>query len=130
MKRSIEEVVLVAYVICVYFGLPVAIIAGWIHWAKRRGSVTLLSLFSVVAFGLATCSALIALSSLVYAHRIGGFPFYDPRLMRIYRWGGWLSLVAVVLGLIGCWRRGPLRWYAPICAAGMLIFWGWSAMGE
>jgi hypothetical protein len=41
MKRSIEEVILVAYVICVYFGLPVAIIAGWIHWAKRRGSVNL-----------------------------------------------------------------------------------------
>src|SRR5215472_8305851 len=128
MKSTIEEVVLVAYVICVYFGLPAVIIAGWIHWAKRRGSMTLWSQLSLVAFGLATSSALLALGSIIYAHTIGGFPFYDPRLLRIYRWGGLLSLVAI--GVAGCWRRTPLRWYAPLCAAGMLIFWFISAMGE
>jgi hypothetical protein len=130
MKSAVEQVLFVVFFISLYLGLPIAIITGWIHWSKRRASMTLSSLPSLAAFGLATCSALLALGSLVYAHTVGGFPFYDPSLMRIYRWGAWLSLAATALGVIGLWPRSPLRWYAPLCAVGMLIFWSMSAMSE
>lgn len=45
-----------------------------------------------------TASGLLAVSSLVWAHAIGGFPYYDPRLLRMYRWGGLLSLSSLVFG--------------------------------
>jgi hypothetical protein len=84
----------------------------------------------MIGFFLATCSALLAFGGLLYAHAIGGFPFYDPRLMRLHRWGARLSLAGIVLGIIGCFRRNTLRWYAPICSVGVFIFWFGAAMGE
>jgi len=130
MKSAPELVLLFIYVLGFYVALPAAIIAGWFRWAKRQGPATTFSILSSLALGLATCSALLALGTRIYAHAIGGFPFYDPRLMRIYRWGLLLSLGGIVLGLIGCWRRSPLRWLAPACAAGIFIFWWFTALSE
>lgn len=130
MKNPAESVFLVAYVLCIYVALPVAILSGWIHWAKQPKSLTPFSVLSMVGFFLATCSALLAIGGLLYAHAIGGFPFYDPRLMRLYRWGGRLSLAGIALGIIGCFRRNTLRWYAPICSVGVLIFWFGAAFAE
>jgi hypothetical protein len=129
-KSIPEEIVLVVFVITIYGALPAAIIAGWIRWVRWRTPGTRFSSLSLLAFGLATCSGLLALISLIYAHAIGGFPYYDRRLLRFYRWGGILADVGFVLGMLGCWRRNPLRWYAPLCALGMSVFWAAAAMGE
>ena len=59
----------------------------------------LFPILSLIGFVLATASGLLALSSVVYAHVIGGFPYYDPRLLRIYAWGGVLSLSGIVFGI-------------------------------
>jgi hypothetical protein len=32
--------------------------------------------------------------------------------------------------VFGCWHRNPVRWYAPLCALGMSVFWVAAAMGE
>ena len=130
MKTAAEYGMLIAYVVFMYVALPVGIILGWRRWLKRRESITSLTAVSLVAFSLATCSVLLALASLIYAYVIGGFPFYDPRLMRIYRWGLLLSLGGIVLGLIGCRRRSPVRWLAPVCAAAIFIYWVVAAVGE
>ena len=106
------------------------ILGGWIHWAKQPKSWMPFSVLSMSGFFLATCSALLAFGSLLYAHAIDGFPFYGALLMRIYHWGSWLSLAGFVLGIIGCFRRNTLRWYAPICSLGIFIFWFGAAMGE
>ena len=130
MKHLLEQVFLFVYATVIYLALLLAIVAGWIGWARRRTSETPFSLLSLVAFGLCTCSALLAVSSVAYAHVIGGFPFYDPRLLRIYRWGTLLSVCGVVFGIVGIWRHSRLRWYAPLCAAGMLLFWFFAASSE
>jgi hypothetical protein len=65
----------------------------------------------------------LAISSLIYAHLIGGFPFYDPRLMRIFRWGALLSLMGFLFGVEGAWRSSTLRWHAIAGSAGTLFFW-------
>jgi hypothetical protein len=111
------------FVVIAYIVLPAAIVWGWVRWLRRAQPHTLLSALSLVALGLGSASALLAFSSIIYAHVIGGFPFYDPRLLRIYRWGTLLSLSGLVCGIIGIWRPGPLRWLAPACAVGTFLYW-------
>jgi hypothetical protein len=130
MKIVIEEIALIVFVIAVYAVLPAAIVVAWIRWVRGKAPETWLSRSSLLALGLATCSGLLAMISLVYAHAIGGFPYDDPRLLRFYRWGGVLADAGFVLGIIGCWGRNPVRWYAPLCALGMSVFWVAAAMGE
>jgi len=130
MKTITERIALIAFAITLYAVLPASIILGWIRWARGKEQETWLSRLSLLAFGLATLSGLVALISVAYAHAIGGFPYYDPRLLRFYRWGGILADAGLVLGIIGCFRRNSLRWYAPLCALGMSAFWAAAAMGE
>jgi hypothetical protein len=73
VKSPVESVFLVAYVLCIYVALPVAVLGGWIHWAKQPKSLTLFSVLSMIGFFLATCSALFAFGGLLYAHAIGSF---------------------------------------------------------
>jgi hypothetical protein len=86
--------------------------------------------FAGIGFVLATASAVLAVSTVIYAHHIGGFPYYDPRLLRIYRWGALLSLTGMAFALGGVWRRGPLQWLAPVCTFGTLLYWFGAASGE
>jgi hypothetical protein len=93
---------------------------------------TLSSNLSLVGFAFAIASGLLAVSSMLYARAIGGFPFYDPLLLRIFRWGFLLSFVGLTLATIGALRPRPgrLRFLPVICAAVTLIFWLLTAMGE
>jgi hypothetical membrane protein len=130
MNKVAQPVILILYVVGMYIALPAAMIWGWVRWLKRKQPRTPFSILSLIGFALATVSGLLATSSVLYAHAIGGFPFYDPLLLRIYRWGALLSLSGTAFALIGVWRPGPLRWHAPTCAVGTLLFWFAAAMGE
>ena len=106
-----------------YFVLPVVLIWGWARWTNLAKPRTAASILSLAGFVLATASALLAVSSIAYAQAIHGFRFYDPGVMRIFRWGFLLSLGAIVLGLGGVSRPSSLRWHAPVAAIGTLAFW-------
>jgi hypothetical protein len=127
---AVETIVMFVFAIGVYVGLPALMMWGWARWFRRTQARTLPVILSLIGLTLATASGLLAVSSVLYAHAIGGFPFYDPRLLRIYRWGGLLSLSGLVFGIAGVWRPGPVRWLAPVCSVGTLLFWFVSAMGE
>jgi len=124
------SVLLFPFALVLYAGIPALMVWGWARWFGRTQPRTLPAILSLIGFALATASGLLAVSSVVYAHVIGGFPYYDPRLLRIYAWGGVLSLSGIVFGIAGIWRPGPLRWHAPACSLGTLLFWFVSAMGE
>jgi hypothetical protein len=124
------EILVMLFRVGFYVGVPVLPIWGWVRWLRRTQPRTLPSILSLIGLTLATASALLAISSTLYAHAIGGFPYYDPRLLRIYRWGGLLSLAGIVFGIAGVWRPGPVRWLAPVCSLGTALFWFASAMGE
>ena len=113
-----------------YFVLPTALIWGWARWINLPKLRTVSSILSLTGFVLATASALLGVSSIAYAQGIHDFRFYDPRLMRMFRWGFLLSLGAIVFGLGGVWRSSSVRWHAPVAAIGTLAFWVMAAEGE
>ncbi len=130
MLKAVETVLVVLLAVGIYGGVPALTLWGWARWFGRTQPRTVPVILSLIGFTLATASGLLAVSSVLYAHAIGGFPYYDPRLLRMYRWGGLLSLSGLVFGMAGVWRPGPVRWLAPICSFGTLLFWFASAMGE
>src|SRR5437762_7594044 len=65
-----------------FFVLPAIMIWGWARWGKRKEERRA-SLFSCIGFALATSSGLLAIGSFLYSVAIGGFPFYDHRLLKI-----------------------------------------------
>lgn len=123
-----SRVLPIIFVAGAYVLLPALIIVGWVRWAGRRqtGDTRL----SLTGFALGTASALLAIGAMLYAHSAGGFPFYDPALLKIYRFGLLLSVVGLVFGVVGLRRSSPIRWYAPVAAVGTLLFWLAAAAGE
>jgi len=116
--------------IAVLASTPPLLIWGWVRWAKRREPRAIFSVLSLIGFSLATASALLAISSAIYGQMIGGFPYYDPRLLKIYACGALISLAGIIFAIGGVWRGGPLRWHAPACAVGLLFFWAMLASSE
>jgi hypothetical protein len=129
MNKAVE-IPIVLFRVGFYLGVPALLIWGWVRWFRRTQPRTLPVILSLIGLALATASSLLAVSSVLYAHAIGGFPYYDPRLLRFYRWGAVLSLSGLVFGIAGVWRPGPVRWLAPVCSLGTALFWFASAMGE
>ena len=108
---------------------PVMLIWGWVRWVRLPKPRTVASVLSLIGFVLATASALLAVLTTGYA-QIHHFPYYDPLLLRIFRWGVLLALCGIVFGVGGVWRPSSLRWHAPVSGLGMLAFWIMAASGE
>ena len=113
-----------------YVVAPLMLVWGWVRWADRPKTRTACSILSMTGFIFASASATLAILSVGYAEITHGFPFYDPRLLRIFRWGILLSLSGLLFGVSGIWRHNSLRWHAPVSALGMLAFWIVAASGE
>jgi hypothetical protein len=93
---------------------------------------SLYSKLSLVGFVFAIASGLFAVVSILHIRAIGGVPYYDPRLMRIYRWGFLLSSIALTSSVIGALRPSThrLRSVAVVCALVVSFFWLFTASGE
>jgi len=112
-----------------YVVSPPMLIWGWARWLGRPKERSVSSILSFIGFILATAAAVLAVLSVAYA-QVHHFPFYDPLLLRIIRWGALLSLVGFLFGISGVWRASSLRWHTPVCALGTLAFWIVAAEGE
>jgi hypothetical protein len=104
--------------------IPALLVWGWIRWWKGKSNPLCLSAkLSLVGFSLATASATLALGTHLYARFVHSFPFSDPTLMKIYAVGCLLSIVGIALAFAGTGRPNAVRWLAPVCAVGTLVFW-------
>jgi hypothetical protein len=119
MLASILWLIAVATVLVI----PALLLWGWIRWIRTEIPHTLASTLSLIGFSFATSSAVLAIFAHLYARFIRSFPFYDPVLLKIYACGCLLSSLGIAFAVGGTARRGPLRWLAPACAFGTLIFW-------
>jgi hypothetical protein len=124
------EFVFEAAWISVEFAIPVGLIWGWVRWWKQGIKGGLLPILSLIGFSLATASALLGISTDIYARAIGGFPAYDPTLLSIYRYGALVSLAGIVFSLVGIWKPGAVRWHALACGVGTLLYWFLQASTE
>jgi hypothetical protein len=121
--RVSDQVFLVILVGLGWVAAPASLIWGWVRWimAPKHRSIT--SVLSLIGFLLASASALLAISSIIYVQEMHDFRYYGPLLVKIFRVGDWLSVGAIVFGIGGVWRSNSLRWQSPVAAVGMLAFW-------
>ena len=120
----------VVYYVCVYLILPFVLVWSWIVWTRSNRTITITVSLGLVGLALATLSVVLALATMAYARFVHPFPFYDPSLMRIYRYGFFGSLAGLILSLGGVWRRSPLQWRSPLCCFLSTIFWIGAAEAE
>ena len=88
------------------------------------------AVWTLMAFTLASASALLNLGTAIYAYHIRGFRHYDPTLLRIYDWGLGLALVAFFFSWPGKNTESPLRLKAAILASWMLLIWLLAGLSE
>jgi|SRR5271154_4891174 len=107
--------------VCIAFAL--ILVSGWFDWARQRRRRDACSLSALMGYSFATVSLLIAVASVIYAGRIGGFAHDYPLLRRLIRLGLALSFGALAFALMGVCRPSALRWYALGLSLGTLFFW-------
>lgn len=113
-----------------YVAAPIAFFYGW--WRISRGPrpTGFFTILGFAAFVIASLSALLVPISLIWGGLRGGWPYYDPTLMRIYGCGMLMAALALLISLVGVWRRSTLQWLAPLLSFGALLFWIGAASSE
>lgn len=111
---------------------PVVVVAwGWTSWFRGRPKpLPCGAAWTLMAFTLASFSALLNLDTAVQALVIRGFRHYDPILLQRYRWGLGLSLIAFFFSFPGKNTESPLRLKAPVLSSCMLLIWLLEGLGE
>ena len=99
----------------------------WWGSSPRIGLPAWRSYVAIGAFCLATLSFLLWLTLVAWARAIGGFPFYDPVVMRFYGLGFLTGASGIAMSLAG---KGRLRWPACGVSALMTFLWIAAASGE
>ena len=125
VQVAIDIVIFLGYVVA-----PISLVWGWIRWIRRPKLRAVMPRLSLVGFMLATASAFLAASTIVYAYRMRGFGHYAPLLPKAFRAGALLSLGGILFGIGGIWRASSLRWHAPVSGIATLAFWIIGAVGE
>jgi hypothetical protein len=119
------------FVSFIFLWLPLLVLFWAVRrWARSTPKISRPAWRSYVAFAattLVTLSALLWVTSLLWARVIGGFPFYDPVLLRFYRWGFLTSLAGLLTSIAG---KGKLRWPSCGLSALMTFLWFAAALGE
>jgi tellurite resistance protein TehA-like permease len=124
------KIVIVLLEFDIYIAVPAVIVWGWLRWTNLKKQWTAFPILSLVGFAVATISGLLAITGAIFARAVGGFSFFNPTLLEIYWCGPLLSVTGMIFAIIGLWRPNSLRWHAPICAFGTLLFWIAMATAE
>jgi len=113
------------------FALPLLILAWaierWRRAERRFESPVWRSYFATGAFGLGALSFLLWIAVAIWARARGGFPYYDPILLRCYSLGFLSGAVGFLASLPG---KGKLRWPGCFLSFLMAVLWVLAAEAE
>jgi hypothetical protein len=87
---------------------------------SRHATPVWRAIAGIASSGAAAASAMLYSSTAVYARWTGGFSFYDPALMRIYRYGFLSALLGVLLAVLA---KGRVRVGTVSLSVFMLLLW-------
>ncbi len=118
-----HQTIFVILAVLIWSVVPAALIWGWVRWARHEKPWMTFPILSLTGFALATLSDLLAIAGALYLQRAGDFKLFNRAFIVLWDKGPALSIVGIVFGLAGLGGRSSLRWFAPICAAGALLFW-------
>ena len=123
------DILITLYIIS-WVAVPVGL--AWTIWIWWRSSPKVespkwRSYLGLAAFSLTGISALLFLFLAIWARVRGGFPFYDPVVLRCYRVGFILGAGGFILSLLG---KGKVRWPACVISFAMMFMWLVAAAGE
>ena|ERR1700722_878357 len=121
MAASIAPSWISAFVLAYVVG-PISLVWGWIQWSRRPKLRTVSAVVSLIAFVLASLSAVVGLGTVGYALRGGLEQDYDF-FYRVVALGSAISLAGTLVALAGVWRKSSLRWFALAGSVGTLAFW-------
>jgi hypothetical protein len=115
----------------IFLWLPLLILF-WAVWLRAHSTPRICtpawrSYLAFAATAFVSLSVLLWVVSLLWARVIGGFPFYDPALLRFYRWGFLTSLAGLLTSVVG---KGKRRWPSCGLSALMAFLWFAAALGE
>lgn len=130
MANFAVQLLMIVMALVAFAGVPIAIIWGWVRWARDSGGSTFWSKVSFVGFLLANASVCTCVVGVASARDVGGFPDYGPQVSKMMWIGACISPIGFVISLIGCWRPSVLRWIAPLSAAGAMALWVITAGSE
>jgi hypothetical protein len=122
--------ILVGFYIISWIAVPVGLtwtIWTWWNSSPRVESPEWRSYLGLGALNLAGISALLFLFLAIWARVRGGFPFYDPVLLRCYGLGFITGAGGFLLSLPG---KGKVRWPACVISFAMMFIWIMAASSE
>ena len=105
-------------------GCLVTMVVGWTKWFEEPHQTGTFTRFSLVGMFLSSATVFGLLVFAIYAEVFGViFSVHYDLLVRIYKLFAPLCVLGFLFGLVGVWRRSPLRWYAPACAFFTACLW-------
>ena len=97
--------------------LLVTMVVGWAEWHSDPHQSGIFPNLSFIGMSLTSATVLGLIAFAIYAEAFGiRFSVHYEQLVRIYKFFAALCVLGFLFGLVGAWRRNPLRWYAPACA--------------
>jgi hypothetical protein len=98
-------------------GCLVTMLVGWVQWIQEPRQAGSFSKLSFVGMFLSSATVFSLLAFAIYAVIFGvRSSVHYELLVSLYKSLAPVCVLGFLFGLVGTWRRSPLRWYAPACA--------------
>jgi len=105
-------------------GSLVTMLLGWIKWFRGPQESGIFPKLSFVGMCLTSATIFGLVAFAIYAEMFGvRSSVHYELLIGIYKFMAPLCVLGFLCGLVGLWRRSPLRWLAPLCAFFTACVW-------
>ena len=111
------------FFLIIAIGWPITIALGLLRITRTGWPKELLPKFSFVAHVLVTLSFAAFLFFAAFLHFSSSFDESSPKARTMFLWLFRLSIFATAAAIVGAFRKGPLRWLAPLASFCSIFPW-------